>query len=377
MPPTTLPGWIYRSESFHALEREAIFMRTWQLAGHQNEIPEPGDYLRFDLMGESAIVLRDRGGNIRAFYNVCRHRAFQLLDGTAGHCDKTIRCRYHGFTYGLDGTLVAVPGEVAFDGIDKACHGLRAIELEIFLGLVFIRFGGDGPSVATQFAPYREALARYRIEEMQPLGPHATVPIGADWKVAVENNVEGYHIAIAHPGLQRLFGRNYRFETGPLGISHAGGVLRDVPSQNWSERHYLALLPEAGHLEPWQGRGWYYYAMFPNLAFDIYPDQIDYFQILPVAPGLAVSRSRAFALPDARREMRAARYLNQRINREVSREDVALVEGVQAGLGSRGYGAGILSGQEARVKQFHDMILAAIPGAGEPARPAESPFVAR
>lgn len=363
MPPKTLPGWIYRSESFHALEREAIFTRTWQLVGHQSEIALPGDYLRFDLMGESAIVLRDRDGEIRAFYNVCRHRAFRLLDGATGHCGKAIRCRYHGFTYGLDGALLAVPGEPMFDGIDKSCHGLRSIELEIFLGLIFIRFGGDGPSVAMQLSPYLEALQRYRIEEMQPLGPHVTTPIRADWKVAVENNIEGYHIATAHPGLQRLYGRNYRFETAPLGVSHAGGELRTMPTQTWSERHYLNLLPEVEHLEPQQRRGWYYYAMFPNLAFDIYPDQIDYFQILPIAPGMAMSRFRAFALPDPRREMRAARYLNQRINREVGKEDVALVEGVQAGLGSRGYGTGILSGQESRVKQFHDMILAAIPEA--------------
>ncbi|MGH8430884.1 MAG: Rieske 2Fe-2S domain-containing protein, partial [Solimonas sp.] len=78
---TTLPGWIYRNDEFFALEREAIFMRSWQLVGHQSEIPSPGDYLRFDLLGESAILLRDRAGGIRAFYTVCRHRAFRLLDG--------------------------------------------------------------------------------------------------------------------------------------------------------------------------------------------------------------------------------------------------------------------------------------------------------
>lgn len=370
MPPVTLPGWIYHDAAFQALERDAIFRSTWQLAGHQSEIPNSGDYLRFDLLGESAIVLRDAAGQVRAFHNVCRHRAFQLLDGPGGHCDRLIRCRYHGFAYGLDGSLQSVPGEASFDGLDTAEHGLRPIAIEIFMGLIFIRFAAEagGPSVADQFAPYAEPLARYRIAEMMPLGPVTTTPINADWKVAVENNIEGYHIPPAHPGLQRLFGSHYRFETAPLGASHAGGPLRDASAtSSWSERHYLNLLPKVDHLAPEQQRGWFYYATFPNLAFDIYPDQIDYFQILPVAPGRAVSRSRAFALTDDRRAMRAARYLNQRINRDVGREDVMLVEGVQAGLASSGYGRGILSGKESRVRQFQDLIRAAIPLADSPA----------
>lgn len=374
---TTLPGWIYRNEEIHALEREEIFMRTWQLVGHQSEIPARGDYLRFDLMGESAIVLRDAEGAPRAFHNVCRHRAFRLLDGPGGHCGDFIRCRYHGFAYDLDGGLAAVPAEGSFESLDKSCHGLRPVELECFMGLLFIRFGGEGPSVAEQLAPYRAALEPYRIGEMTPLGPLAVSQIRADWKVAVENNNEGYHIPQAHPGLQRLFGPNYRFETAPLGVSHAGGRLRTANNGTWSERHYLSLLPETAHLAEHQQRGWYYYAMFPNLGIETYPDQLSFFQILPVAPGLSMSRARAFALPDPRREMRAARYLNQRINRQVGYEDVHIVEGVQAGLLSRGYGTGILSGKEARVRQMQDLILASIPVAGEAAPPPRGTIEAR
>jgi phenylpropionate dioxygenase-like ring-hydroxylating dioxygenase large terminal subunit len=137
--------------------------------------------------------------------------------------------------------------------------------------------------------------------------------------------------------------------------------LRDRPSSNWSERHYQRLLPDVAHLPEGRKRSWLYYSMFPNLAFDIYPDMIDFFQILPVSAGRSISRSRSFALADSSREMRAARYLNQRINRQVGLEDVHLVEGVQAGLGSRSYSIGRLSRKEVRVKQFHDMIRARIP----------------
>src|ERR1700757_2593302 len=137
---TTLPAWTYNNAEFLALEKEAIFMRTWQLVGHVSELRRPGDYLRFDLLGESAIVICDDVGKLRAFHNVCRHRAFRLLGMRTGRCDGFIRCRYHGFTYDLAGRLTAVPSEEGFEGLEKTEHGLVPIELDVFLGFVFIRF---------------------------------------------------------------------------------------------------------------------------------------------------------------------------------------------------------------------------------------------
>ncbi|MEX0809743.1 MAG: aromatic ring-hydroxylating dioxygenase subunit alpha [Dongiaceae bacterium] len=367
---TTLPGWTYASDEFFALERDAIFMATWQIVGHVSDIPAPGDYLRFDLLDQSAIVVRDEAGRIGAFHNVCRHRAFRLLDDARGHTPQAIRCRYHGFTYDLDGSLRTVPGEDAFDGIDKRCFGLKSVDLEIWHGFIFIRFGGSGPSVAAQFASVEPQLAPYRLDDLVPYGGAGVTPIAADWKVAIDNNIEGYHIPVAHPGLQRLYGHAYRFEVHPLGVSHAGGALREVPASPWSERHYLRLLPPVDALPEERRRFWGYYSMFPNVAFDVYPDMIDFFQILPVAPGRSMSRWRAYALPDTRREMAAARWLNMRINTQTGREDKHLVEGVQVGLGSLGYGAGPLSGREARVKQFHDLIRAAIPVAAQDVPPS-------
>lgn len=357
----TLPAWTYANDEFFALEGEAIFMRTWQLVGHLCDIPEPGDYLRFDLLAESAIVVRGQDGNVRAFHNFCRHRAFRLVDGASGHCPGLIRCRYHGFAYALDGALKAVPAAEAFEGLDFESYGLRSIETEIWRGFIFVRFAGEEPSVAEQFAPVAKELDAYRFDELEPYASGMGEPMAADWKVAIDNNIEGYHIPVAHPALQRLYGHRYGFAVHPLGVSQAGGPLRDADGSTWSERHYLRLLPEVTHLPEERQRFWAYYSMFPNLAFDVYPDLIDFFQILPLAPGRSVSRWRAYVLPDARREMRAARWLNMRINAWTTDEDRHLVEGVQAGLGSRDYGTGLLSRKEARVKQFHDMVRAAVP----------------
>jgi phenylpropionate dioxygenase-like ring-hydroxylating dioxygenase large terminal subunit len=146
---------------------------------------------------------------------------------------------------------------------------------------------------------------------------------------------------------------------------------------NWSERHYQKLLPNVTHLPSDRKRAWLYYSAFPNWAFDIYPDMIDYFQYLPISPGRSMSRSRSFVLADSGREMRAARYLNMRINRQVTLEDVELVEGVQHGLGSRSYHTGPLSRKEARVRQFQELIVKRIPVAACTDPPAAGTVAAR
>ena len=358
----TLPGWVYNSPEVFAEEKERIFLKSWQLVGHLNEIKLPGEYLRFNLLDQSAIVVRGEDGHVRAFHNVCRHRAFRLLDGDKGDCQKLIRCLYHGWSYDFSGRLKGVPNQETFENFDREEFGLRPIELETVMGLIFIRFRSGDASVAEEIKPILGPLGHYRIEQMEPLGPHATVPIAADWKIAVENNSEAYHVPIGHPGLQRLYGSTYQLEILGNGTSTGGGQLCESNRRStWSERHYLKLLPEVQHLPEDVRRSWRYYSTFPNLAFDIYPDQIDYFQILPVAPGRCVSRARAYALPDNRREMRAVRWLNQRINSQVGKEDVGLVQGAQAGLASLGYGSGPLSKKEARIKLFQDRIRELIP----------------
>lgn len=373
----TLPAWVYNHPQVFAEEKERVFLNSWQLVGHVSEITAPGQYLRFDLLDQSAIVIRGEDGEIRAFHNVCRHRAYRLLHGSKGACSKLLRCQYHGWSYDFAGRLIGVPHEDTFEGLARESFGLRAIEFEVFMGLVFIRFRPGGPSVSTELEPIREPLSHYRIEQMQPIGPHTETPIAADWKIAVENNSEAYHVPVGHPGLQRLYGSTYRLQILGNGTSTGGGALLEpTPRSTWSERHYLKLLPRNSHLPEELQRSWRYYSTFPNLAFDIYPDQIDYFQILPIAPGRSLSRSRAYALPDNRREMRAARWLNQRINSQVGKEDVDLVERTQAGLASLGYGKGLLSKKEARVKLFQDRLREQVPLMRLPHPPAHAEVAA-
>ena len=177
------------------------------------------------------------------------------------------------------------------------------------------------------------------------------------------------HIAVAHPGLSRLFGQSYGIEAEEW-VDKMWGHLRDTPSSQRSERMYQAVLPRAPHLTENRQRLWTYFKLWPNVAFDVYPDQVDFMQMIPISPTETLVREIAYAHPDERREMRAARYLNWRINRRVSLEDKALIERVQAGMGSRSYSPGRIGTQRSLAAQFSRRMREVIPESRPGALPA-------
>ena len=366
----TLPGWTYGNAEFYELEKRNLLLANWQVVGHVSELRQPGDYATLDIMGERAFVMRGEDDELRAFHNVCRHRAAAVVRGDTGNCGHAVRCFYHGWTYGLDGRLKAVPGEAGFPGLDKGRFGLKPIEFEVWQGFVFVRFAAGGPSVAERFRPYERELAAYRCADMEPLGGRWDVEIAVDWKNVMDNYLEGYHVPVGHPGLFRLFGNSYEVEVQAGNVNRAVGKLRDKASANWSERHYQRLRPPAAHLDAELGGSWRYYTLLPNIAFDVYPEFMDFFHIVPLAPGRARLRGRVYGLPGADRALRAARWLTRRVNVQVQREDEGLVESVQAGLATSAYGFGYLSEKEACLRQLHDMVRAAIPVARQPTAPA-------
>jgi len=306
---------------------------------------------------------------VRAFANVCRHRASRLVDGAQG-CAKKLVCPYHGWTYERDGRLSGVPNRADYPGLDMAALGLVPVGMEVWLGFIFVRLGGDGPAVADMMAPYAEMVAPYRFEDLRALGRVTLRPRAVNWKNVADNYSDGLHIPIAHPGLTRLFGRGYGIEANAH-VDRMWGDLVARPSTNWSERAYQALLPRADHLPADKQRHWLYFKLWPNVAFDIYPDQVDFMQFLPVSPTETVIREISYALPDERREMRAARYLNWRINRQVNAEDTTLIARVQAGMASQHYRPGPLGESEVCLRSFARKLRALIPEARLDAPPQE------
>jgi phenylpropionate dioxygenase-like ring-hydroxylating dioxygenase large terminal subunit len=356
----SLPGWIYRDAEFLQAEKERVFAASWQVVCHLSDIPRAGDYYTLDFIGEPLVAVRGRDGDVNAFFNVCRHRAARLLDGGSGRCPGRIVCPYHAWVYDLGGRLTAVPERKEFAEFSLDRYGLKTVETEIYKGFVFVRLKPGLPSVADMMAPYEEELSAYRLEELEPLGRLTLRVRHVNWKNVTDNYSDAMHIAVAHPGLSRLFGQSYGVESKPW-VDKMWGHLRDIPSSQLSERMYQAVLPKSHHLPPERQRLWMYFKLWPNIAFDIYPDQIDFMQMLPVSPTETLIREIAYAHPDERRQMRAARYLNWRINRRVSLEDKALIERVQDGMGSRSYSPGPLGKGEVALRSFARRMRELIP----------------
>ncbi len=356
----SLPGWIYRDADFLRAERQQVFATSWQIICHLSDIPNPGDYHTLDFLAEPIVAVRGRDFGVKAFFNVCRHRASRLLDGAAGHCPGRIVCPYHAWTYDLDGVLVAVPHRKEFVDFSAEHFGLKQLEIEVYKGFIFVRLEPGLCSVAEMLAPYEKELAWYRLEELKPLGRVTLRVRHVNWKNVTDNYSDGMHIAVAHRGLSRLFGQSYGIEAA-VWVDKMWGELRDAPSSQLSERMYQALLPRSAHLPADRQRLWTYFKLWPNVAFDIYPDQVDFMQMIPLSPSETLVREIAYAHSDDRREMRAARYLNWRINRRVSLEDRDLIERVQSGMGSRSYSPGPLGHNEVSLRSFARRMRELIP----------------
>ena len=367
----TFPAWIYGDDGFFALEAEHIFKSSWQIVCHQNEVAEPGQYVTFDMLGERAFVIRDGQGVVRAFHNVCPHRAHELVSGRSGDCKGAIQCPYHGWNFHLDGGLKGVSAPDTFAKFDKSRFDLSPVDVEIWKGFVFIRFRSEGPSIAERMAPFAEEFSHYRTEDMVPHGEAWVEEQPVDWKNAVENYVEDYHFPVGHEGLAALMNKEYDrevdVERGIMRLSHS---MRDAAPKFWSGRHYHALLPDYDHLPEKMRRRWSYFGLFPSVYFDMYPESMDFFQVLPVGPGRLRLRSQAYVHPNLSRQDKVALYLSTRINVEVQDEDNNLTQAVQRGMGTGAYKRGILSDKEVVVKGLQDWIRNRLPVADLPDAPA-------
>ncbi len=356
-----LPAWVYNHPELTRLEIERVLMPSWQIVCHVNSIPRAGDYQTFDLGPESVLVLKDREGAIRAFHNVCRHRGARLLDGS-GNCPSTITCPYHGWSYRQDGGLIGVPMRETFPGLDRAAHGLRPVRVDTALGFVFVCLAGDPPPVSSTWGRLALELAPYRFEDMVPLTPITTEVWDVDWKIAMDNYLESYHVPIGHPGLYRMFTPDYDDVASVPGVARGVSWMRDQPSSRWSERLYQKLVAGAvTHLPEKLRRSWRFYSALPNLGIDVFADQMDFFQLLPGGPGKCIVRGAMFGLPDESREIRAVRYLSNRINTQVNNEDKWLCQRVQRGLASSSYKPGPLSRLESYMHEFHNLLRERIP----------------
>ncbi len=357
-----LPAWAYTNAELFELEREVLFQRHWQLAGHVSDVPEPGDYFCFDMLGERALILRDKDGEIRCFHNVCRHRGSRVVADEQGSCRTALVCPFHGWSFNLDGSFRSAPRSRTLPKLDRDKHGLVPVEFEIWRGYIFVRFRtGDQPSVSELMAPHDEEIAIYNTGDLRSAGPFWSGDIDVNWKAVRDVDNEGYHVPIAHPALQDLYGPNYFDEPLTDGTSRSFAMFDEGGDKFWSVRHYKQILPDVPHLPDSHNNAWLYIGIFPNAVLSFYPDSVSFYQELPVGPGRTMQRGGMYRLADEDRRMRLARYLSGRIDRDTGNEDIQLTVWSYEAAQSSGYRGVILSDLEYNVRCYHDEMRRLMP----------------
>jgi choline monooxygenase len=362
----TLASRFYTDPSILEIEKAKIFRKTWQMVGTldrpcgevggaKRTIADPESFFTADVVGEPIIVIRDKQGTLRAFSNVCRHRAGPIALGSG--CKNVLRCQYHGWTYTLDGRLIGTPDVEGVEFFDRSTMGMVPLRLEIWEKFIFVSFDRDAEPLASFLGDIPQQARGFQCDGLQ-LAERRDYVIDCNWKVYVDNYLEGYHIPIAHPGLMREIDyAQYRTDTFRY-HSQQFAPIRAMKADDAGERAYA---PGTGSQQA------LYFWVFPNLMLNIYPDNISTNLIVPLSHEKTLTIFEWFFhdLGSAKVQERVRKAVA--FSDEVQQEDIGLCENVQRGLRSSTYDRGRYSvKRENGVHHFH-MLLSEFLG-GEAAR---------
>lgn len=328
---TTLPSSWYLDPEFLERERERLFHRSWQWVGRSEDVAAPGDFFAAEILGEPIVVARPHDSSeLRGLSNVCRHRAALIAQGKGSA--KLLQCPYHGWTYALDGKLRRAPemeGTEDFD-VDDIC--LPAVRVEEWAPLIFASLAPSGPSFRETAPAIAEEVERagFPIQKMT-FRERREYLVEANWKIYVDNYLEGYHIPMIHPALYReLDYDNYRVEAYRY---HASQIAPLRPSKGKKDEKVL------------------YYWVFPNIMLNFYPGSLQANSVIPLTHDKTLTVFEWYGLPDEDLEEAIA------FSHQVQLEDVAISNSVAKGLRSRSYEGGRLCAKrENGVYFFHRLL---------------------
>ena len=354
----TLASRFYIDPAILEIERRRIFQRTWQLVGTLNlpcgeangvkrTISDPETFFTADVAGEPIVVVRDKQGELRAFSNVCRHRAGPIALGSG--CRNVLRCQYHGWTYTLDGRLIGTPDVEGLEFFDRSTLGMVPLRCETWGQFIFVNFDLKAEPLSAYLGNIPQQTRGFQFAGLQ-FAERRNYAINCNWKVYVDNYLEGYHIPIAHPGLMREIDYSqYRTETFRFGSQQFAPLRTMKPDEDSAGRAYApggGLLKEA-----------LYFWIFPNLMLNIYPGNISTNVIIPLTHEKTLTIFEWFfqgaeSLEAKERIRRAVEFSD-----EVQQEDIRLCQSVQRGLQSSSYDRGRYSPKrENGVHHFHRLL---------------------
>ena len=331
----TAQASVYRDPARYESERKAVFGRSWLFMGHVSELAREGDVVAATIAGYPLLVVRAKDG-LKAFHNVCRHRAGPLFDAERGNCGAALTCKYHGWVYTLDGRLRNARDFGAAAGFDPRDYGLFELKVEIWRGFVFVNADVNAPAPALK--PLEAKLGARSFEHLVH-AERQTHDIACNWKIYVENYLEGYHIPLVHPGL------NEQVDALKYDVTVEGDICF----------HFAPPRPPAGTVYD----GVWAFAL-PNLGFNSYGNEgLMMERVVPIGLGSTRLIYDFYLAP----EVAAAPQEKQRIlstSEIVVAEDKWICERVQANIDAEVYSAGVLSPKhEAGVAWFQGFMAAA------------------
>lgn len=354
----TLPGEYYASLEIFQQELDRIFYRRWICAGREEDVPEPGDYLVRNIGTESVLVTRDREGEVRALHNVCRHRGSRLCTEPRGRFSSAIRCPYHAWTYGLDGSLRAAPFMDGVPGFDPQSHGLHPVALASWEGFLFVSLADDPEPFEQAYQPLLGKFPGYNLPHLR-VARQIDYDPRANWKLIFENYSECLHCPTIHRALVKQSpaesGRN-DLVSGPF----LGGYM-DVTSESGSlSATGRACAIPVGELPEADRRRVYYYSLFPNVLLSLHADYVMVHMLWPIAPDRTLIECRWLFHAEAAAQPAfdpddAVQFWDR-----VNREDWHVCELCQAGVSSRAYTPGPYSARESLSAAFDREVLRAL-----------------
>ena len=329
MRSRAMPGRYYHDPAVYEREKGAIFHRTWQYVGHVSMLPEPGSYIVRDIHDQSVVLVRDRAGELRAFFNVCQHRAHRLLEGEGRIAAPAITCPYHAWSYELTGALRSARGSDRVPGFDAGAFCLSPVRFDSFLGFIFVNLDGHAPpfdkvagALAAEIAAFSPAAARLKCVYRRDYD------LKSNWKISVENYSECFHCPISHRTLIEgaLDYPSYRVTVHEHHHSHRS---RDKgPNQGYGTK--TASAAKANEFGSW--------LLWPNWSIEVYPGgNLTVFHHVPAGPERTVQKVEWYFPndPPTREEQEVIDFVHG-----VRLEDIPICESVQSGLHSLGYRGG-------------------------------------
>jgi Rieske 2Fe-2S family protein len=354
----TLPGRYFTSPEIFSEELGKIFLQRWLCVGREAQIARPGQYFLQQIGNESVIVLRDRSGAVRAYYNVCRHRGTRLCEQHQGQFSETIQCPYHAWTYSLDGRLIGAPSADTIEDFDKADWPLHSVATATWEGFLFISLADEPEPFEEAYAPLMGRFSRFNLPS---LAAHRRIDyhLTCNWKFVVQNYSECYHCPLVHPALVKLSpptsGENDFFR-GPF----LGGYMEIVDSSESLTVSGRSCGVMVGDLPADDLKRVYYYSLFPNVLLSLHPDYVMYHTLWPQAPGQTRVTCEWLFHPDTLKDPSHNPDDGIEFWDMTNRQDWHVCELSQAGVQSKSYTPGPYSRREGLSAAFDQEVLGAL-----------------